>query len=369
MMTSRRDAELIRQLMAAGNPAPAASLRGSWRDSRGDATYRRIVAQPQPRPQQAGRVLRQRLLAGIGMATALAASAAVALSIVAGRAGPASISTPANLDYHLTGIEQPLTATRLPSARPVLLRLARIAARQPPSVQAPGADIGYVLTKEWNMTVAVAGGTSSAALTPQLDQTWTSPAGSFRQVERAGQPQLIGAGSQVTNRAVAAAPTLRVLSDRTAAQFGPLAQHLPTDPAKLRATLIRDAPPYTFGPHATPVPWYLFRTIAGIGHEVLSPQLTAALWRVLAAEPQVRDLGTAVDRAGRPGEAVATDFGGRGNERLVLIISPSTGQLLDEEDIFLTNPGKLTIRTFPAVIGYVVYLHHGWTVTMHTPAP
>jgi len=53
----------------------------------------------------------------------------------------------------------------------------------------------------------------------------------------------------------------------------------------------------------------------------------------------------------------------------VLIISPSTGRLLDEEDIFMTNPGKLTIRKFPAVIGYVVYLHQGWTVTMSTPAP
>jgi len=372
MTTSQKNAELIRQMMAAGNPAPAGSLRGSWRDSRGEATYLRIIARPQPRSQPGVRFPRQwppRLLAGIGAATALAAAAAVALTIVAGRAGPAVIATPANLDYHLTGIQQPLTATQLPSARPVLLRLARTAARQPSPTQPPGTDIGYVLTKEWNMTVAVAGGTSSTALTPQLDQTWTSPDGSFRQVERSGQPQLIGAGSQVTNQAVGAAPTLRVLSDRTAAQFGPLVQHLPTDPAKLRATLIHDARPYTFKSHAAPVPWYLFRTIAGIGHEVLSPQLTAALWRVLAAMPRVHYLGTTVDRAGRAGEAVATDFGGRGNERLVLIIDPSTGRLLDEEDIFMTNPGKLTIRNFPAVIGYVVYLRQGWTVTMRTPAP
>jgi hypothetical protein len=53
----------------------------------------------------------------------------------------------------------------------------------------------------------------------------------------------------------------------------------------------------------------------------------------------------------------------------VLIISPSTGRLLDEEDIFMANPGKLTMRKFPAVIGYVVYLRQGWIVTMRTPAP
>jgi hypothetical protein len=372
MTTSRKNAELIRQMMAAGNPAPAGSLRGSWRDSQGEATYQRIVAQPQPQPhsQRAVRFPRQwlpRPLVGIGAATALAVIGAVALSTVAGRAGPGVIATPTNLDYHLTGVEQPLTATHLPPARPVLLRLARAAARQPSLGQPPGSDIGYVLTREWNMTVAVAGGTSSAALTPQLDQTWTSPDGSFRQVERNGQPQLIGAGSQLTNRAVAAAPTLRVFSDRTATQFGPVVQRLPTSPAALRAALVHAAPANTFT--HVPVPWYLFQTIAGIGHEVLSSQLTAAMWRVLAAEAQVRYLSTTVDRAGRPGEAVAVDVGGLGNERLVLIISPSTGRLLGEEDIFMTNPGKLTIRKFPAVIGYVVYLREGWTVSMRTPAP
>jgi len=103
MTTSRKNAELIRQMMAAGNPAPAGSVRGSWRDSKGEASYQRIVAQPQPRSQWAVRFPRHQLprpLVGIGAATAFAASAAVALSIVAGGAGPAVIATPANLDFH-----------------------------------------------------------------------------------------------------------------------------------------------------------------------------------------------------------------------------------------------------------------------------
>ena len=81
-------------------------------------------------------------------------------------------------------------------------------------------------------------------------------------------------------------------------------------PAALRAALVHAAPASTFT--HVPVPWYLLQTIAGIGHEVLSPQLTAALWRVLAAESQVRYLGTTVDRAGRPGEAVAADSAAEG---------------------------------------------------------
>src|SRR5215510_12795351 len=143
--TSRTNAELIRKMMAAGNPASADSLRGSWQDSRGEATYQRIIAQTQPRSEPVGGFPRQRLarpLVGIGAATALAAAAALALSIIAGREVPAVIATPANLDYHLTGIQRPLTATQLPPARPVLLRLARAAALQPSPVQPRGTDIG-----------------------------------------------------------------------------------------------------------------------------------------------------------------------------------------------------------------------------------
>jgi hypothetical protein len=149
--------------------------------------------------------------------------------------------------------------------------------------------------------------------------------------------------------------------------FGPLAQQLPTDPATLRAALIGAAAAHTFP--STPAPFYLLGAVAGVGHEMVSPRLMGAFWRVLAAEPDIYYLGTVRDRAGRLGDAVAADFGGRGDERLVLIISPSTGALLGEEDVFVTNPGKLAITRFPAVIGYITYLREGWTRNMTTPAP
>jgi hypothetical protein len=54
----------------------------------------------------------------------------------------------------------------------------------------------------------------------------------------------------------------------------------------------------------------------------------------------------------------------------VLIISPSTGRLLGEEDIDLTNPGALNIRKFPIVTSYVAYLLQGWTTsTAKVPGP
>lgn len=48
----------------------------------------------------------------------------------------------------------------------------------------------------------------------------------------------------------------------------------------------------------------------------------------------------------------------------MLIISPSTGQLLGWEDIFLRNPGALNLASYPAVIGYVSFLTEHWTKTM-----
>ncbi|MGH3305212.1 MAG: CU044_5270 family protein [Streptosporangiaceae bacterium] len=353
--------------MAPGNPAPPDAFRGSWRDALGQATYRRILNDPNPASRRRPISFRRAPALGIAAVASLAVVAAVAVPHLTGDSGVSGTAMPSALNYRLTGVERPLASTRLPSASGVLLRLARIAAQQPASAQPPGADIGYVLTREWNLTVAVAGGSSASSLVPHIDQTWTSPAGSYREVEHSGRPQLIGAGSQQTEQAVASTPTLRVISSSTAAGFGPLAQRLPTDSVALRDALIRSAAAHTFP--ATPVPFYLLGAVAGVGHEMVSPRLMGAFWRVLAAEPDIYYLGAVRDRAGRLGDAVAADFGGRGDERLVLIISPSTGALLGEEDVFMTNPGKLTITSFPVVIGYITYLREGWTQTMTTPAP
>ena len=142
---------------------------------------------------------------------------------------------------------------------------------------------------------------------------------------------------------------------------------LSDDPGRLQAELMR-ASTYHGDPSPPPPAYQLTKSLLDLHHQVVQPRLDAALWRVLAGQRDVRDLGTVVDRAGRVGDAVATTVGGDGNERLVLIISPSTGRLLGEEDIFLTNPGALNIRTFPMVTSYVTYLTEGWTTSTNKPA-
>ena len=101
------------------------------------------------------------------------------------------------------------------------------------------------------------------------------------------------------------------------------------NPARLRGQLLR-APAYAKS--GWPVSYRLLRIITDLHHQLVQPRLDAALWQILAGQADMRDLGTVHDRAGRIGDAVAfTDHSDV--ERLVLIISPSTGRLLGWEDI------------------------------------
>jgi hypothetical protein len=358
--------EQARSLIAPGNPVPCAAFGDSWRDPLGQATYQRIVAHPPsgPAPRLRRPIRRLRPVAAVAAAAGVVAAS---LLIVAARTpAPGEMATAPMLHYILTGVSQPTKSSQLPSARSLLLHLARIAGRQPAVPQAPGANVGYVLTNEWYMRVAVAGGTSTSVVVPEVDRTWTAPRGTDRQVRRFGKPLVGAVGSQQTLRAAESGPPVSDSVFRTAEQFGPLVRDLSANPARL-ATQLLDAPPYAGS--GWPTAYHLVRIISDLHHQVVAPRLEAALWRVLAAEPAVRYLGTVVDRAGRTGDAVAVSLVGQGSERQVLIISPATGRLLGQEQIFRTNPGLLNIRVFPAVVSYVTYLSEGWTTNLTVPAP
>lgn len=354
--------ERARSMMTPGNPVPPGAFGDSWNDPRGQAAFRQIIAQPgdgaavigRPGLPRAGRrsVLRW-MLAG-SVAVAVLAGAGAVLVRPAGV--PSQMTTAPMLAYRLAGVSSPSRASRLPPARALLRHLARVAAGQPAIPQPPGADVGYVLTNEWYMSVAVAGRTNTVAIIPEVDKTWTAPGGMDRHLTLRGKPLAGPVGSLLTLRAAEYRQPVSDSTSRTAAQFGPLVPGLATNPVRLRAQLLR-ASGYRGDPRPVPAGYQLFGVVADLHHQVVPSRLEAAIWRVLAGQHDVRYLGTVTDRAGRRGDAVATTVSG---ERLVLIISPSTGRLLGEEDIFLTNPGALNVRTFPMVASYVAYLSQGW---------
>jgi hypothetical protein len=266
------------------------------------------------------------------------------------------------LHYVLTGFRQPVAVRQLPPARSVLLKLARAAAHRAPIPQPAGARITNVVTNEWYMGTAVAGGTSSSVITPEVDQTWTGPHGSWRDLTHYGRPLVLGVGSKETLQALEGRqPVSDDHGGPNDSNTGPLPETFSLNPTVLARQLLNAPPDTGEGNNA----YHIFDIITDLHHQIVPPQLDAAMWRMLAARSDVRYLGRVMDRAGRIGDALA--YTSRdGQERAVLIISPSTGQLLGWEDIFLRNPGALNLASYPAVAGYVSFLTEHWTKTSTT---
>jgi hypothetical protein len=349
----------IRGLIGPADPALGYTGAGTPQSARPAGPAGIMTAPRVPGVSRQRRPRRLRLaIAGTTAIAVVAAAGAVAVRHFGASAAQTAEATPPMLRYVLAGYRDPAASTALPPAAPELTRLAAIAARQPQPQRPAGARIGYVVTEEWNLSVAVSGGTSVAVLAPQHDQTWTSPAGEATQTQAYGSPQDLSRPGEPSPLVRAAESGLSGTSTQTyptTELFGPLVPGLSVQPDQLETQLVHATPPYTF-PHWS-VSYYLIKEMTALQHQVVSPQLESALWQVLVTRPDISYMGLVTDRAGRQGEAFCTDLSG---ERLVLIISPKTGLMLGEEDLGLRNPGALTITTYPAVIGYVTYLSQGY---------
>ena len=353
----------IRALMAVCDPIRGGQQADSGQDLAG--TCRAIMSSAQPRHRR--RLPRQRVWAA---AAACAAVAVVAAFITAElRPRPAgSAASPSMLRYELTGYADPAHVHSLPAARSRLLSLAKVAASLPPP-RHPAADpVGYVATWEWNMTTAVSGGSSASALVPQVDQLWATPGGRAIEARRDG-PAINLSGAQTPRslaQAVNSGPSTTTYQYRnqdiraSAWGFGTPVQTMTGSPAQVENDLIRGSEYFQGAVSAGDKTFFLMKSIADLNHQVVSASLEARLWTMLASRGNVDYMGMVRDRAEREGEAFCATVSGAGNERLVLIISPQTGMLLGEEDLFLTNPGGLTIKRFPTVVGYTTYITSKW---------
>lgn len=381
--------ESVQTLLADANPVPESAVANSYRDPVGRAAYAAIVrtdpdaatgAMTVPDRSQAARPRRGLVIGTAAVAASVAAGLVIGgvPSRLLGSTGttkpPVGISRPAvptktttwparsakaakgtapMLHYVLTGTVQPGSVTGLPLARPVLLKLARAAARRAPLAQPPGARVSLVETNEWFLDTAIDTNGTSSVIIPEVDKTWYAPNGMVRVLSRRGHPEVVAVGSPSSLRA---AEYGRPVSDsRYRAEYSdPAVARLSLDPAVLIRQLMHA------DPGGSPESYRLFDIIRILHHQVVSPRLDAAMWRVLATRPDVRYLGRVTDRAGRTGQAVT--FTERGGEREVLIISPS-GQLLGSEDLILHGAKGLNITVYPAVAGYTTFLGQHWVKT------
>lgn len=136
----------------------------------------------------------------------------------------------------------------------------------------------------------------------------------------------------------------------TRATFARL-RRLPADQAKLTALIRRDA---LGGAAAGKVAaWVLasemFDTAVWLLTQPVTPQVHAAVYEVIASLPGVRAAGNLTDPLGRRGYGISIFMGS--GQREMIVVSPSTGALLAEEDSVIT-PGRTTVRSWRSACGY-----------------
>ena len=153
---------------------------------------------------------------------------------------------------------------------------------------------------------------------------------------------------------------------------------LPADPALLRTMLLEGYQSRYDGPASS----WLFDAAFGLLAEPVTPAVRSAVYRLLAALPDVRNLGAVRDVAGQEGTGIALDS--RQPRCLIpgspqdvpgssspptascvvqerLIINPATGLPLAQELAYLTPPGGQRWPVPGGLFSYLVFGSSGWT--------
>lgn len=236
-------------------------------------------------------------------------------------------------------------------ARPDLLALSAAAASSK-SISENG-PVQYVQTDNWFVSREDSEKVSTSELVPTVVQSWLAPDGSQTIVETTGRRL------RVDGRGLTPAP--RSSSARADQEFPPGSAdakriaNLGTTSTAVRRELIqtagceRDA-------SSTSRAQCLYQEITGLFNQyVIPPKVASLFWQLLADEPGFRSLGSVTDRAGRPGIGISVISSDAPEFRSVLVISPSTGQLLGTEVILIKTNTELGLKA-PAINSFSAIL-------------
>jgi len=313
-----------------------------------EAILARILASPQESPATQAPARR-------GAPTwvrALAVAAAVAGIVVAGvswqsRSTPAEAGPPPSLQYSGGTVAEAMAGT-LPPAHETLTAIAASAGTQP---VVTGSGIQRIHSYAWFLS-STAG--EDAVLFPTFGTLEVSPDGSsvnheVRAPALGLDGYVIDATTYPHGGAVATTRTPEGTFDADRAA------ELPRDPAQLRTALVTAGGETCTGAE----PQCLVHQVVQLYTTAVVPSdLSQAVWTVLADESAVQDLGTTRDRVGREGDAVALRGSQAGDDTVILVIDPTTGQLLSWENV---NTAFLT-QAFdePSVISFQAITSAEW---------
>ena len=360
---AQSDVDRVRVLMAQVAPAPTGVAHAGAAQRR-LLLLERIVASPQsstaervhPAARLSGwRPSRQLAMTGVAAASVLAIAL---LGVVQpwNTSNTAAAITPPPLAFEFVDAHT-LAIRDGPPAAELLLQLSAVASAQP-TVEAAGG-VQQIVTDSWDLTISQAPqSASSAVVVPNVVETTVRPDGSYTQVNRRGAALSADGRSTVpTDLALPAQSTDNAPAGSVdAAHVASLSQ----DPRLLRDQL--DLKGGCTGVQGSPSQSRCeLLAIADLyAFSVIPPQVEAALWAVLAQDPNLVDIGQTRDRVGREGVGISLELRDSGPERLILIIDPKTGHLLGREDLLLGGGRELGITT-PAIIAFTAYVSSGWT--------
>ncbi|MEN0129184.1 MAG: CU044_5270 family protein [Brevundimonas sp.] len=237
-------------------------------------------------------------------------------------------------------------AGTLPSAHDTLTAVARSAAAQP---AVRGSGVQRIQSYAWYLTLDAP--RTSAEVAPTFTDLQTAPDGSVVSREtRAPALDLHGNVIDADHYPLGGAATVDRLPAGTSDPH--YAEHLPRDPAALRDAFLADDPACRAS--ATEEARCVYYAIVDLyGRVVVPPDLTAAVWSMLADEPTARDLGTTRDRVGRDGDAIVLRGDDVTDALRLLVLDPTTGQLLSWELVGTGLPGAAfdepTVTSFQAI--------------------
>lgn len=334
-----REVDELREFMAAHGLLPPVPSDHDEREQAAGLLHR-VLAQSAPRrrrpPVGLAAVLVLLLVLGAGYA-------------LMGATPPAAAGAPRALRY---SVASPVELAAAPSATTSLLAVAR-AADAVPATSHTGT-VQYVADYGWLLAVDVTATATTTTIFPTMTQRWTSPDGSVRvDQSRTGALNLDG-----TVSGDASISAENQSSDAVGAGIADaaLAGQLPLETDALRTNLLDR---YESLPCEESDAWTTQCLLTAIqeiySQYVVPPALSASLWRVLADEPGVKDLGTTDDRLGRRAHAIAVQAPDDPLMTVVtvLLIDPGTGALLGSETVTVHDgpPGvtEATVTAFTSL--------------------
>lgn len=260
-----------------------------------------------------------------------------------------AIASPPSLHYTL---EDPEHADRAPEAAGVLHELSTAAAASTP---VGSGDVQYVESRGWNTPADL--DDPHATIRPFEQQWWLSLTGAATLTQRQGT-ELRPDGT------IDPAPVTTGIVDSTdetpPGTVPDTPAKLSRDPAVLVDQLLVGMPP-TCEDSPAERAWCLLDQVNALTTTyLLPPDLMAAVWEMLAGEPGVRTLGSAVDRKGRAVETVTTPPHDSGYDTTVriLLVDPTSGQVVGSETVALET--DLMEIDGPTVTGFVTITDARW---------